>query len=82
LDLTHRRMLLVVAATIASMVVGITTSAASGADVIGPDHCVGQGLVAFEEGMGDPREPLIVQQHELQDGTVEVTGREPADDHC
>jgi hypothetical protein len=82
LDLTYRRMLLLVMATLASMVVGVATSAASGAGAIGPNYCPGRGLLALEEGALDPREPLTVQQHEPQDGTAEVTGRESAEGHC
>jgi hypothetical protein len=82
LDLTYRRMLLLVAATLAVMVVGVATSAASGASVIGSDYCAGRGLVALEEGVGNSRATLTVQQHEPQDGTVEVTGRVPVVGHC
>jgi hypothetical protein len=71
-----------VAATLASMVVGVATSAASGAGTTGPNYCPGRGLVALEEGVVDPREPLTAQQHEPQDGTAEVAGRESAEGHC
>ena len=75
-------MLLLMVATLALIVVGVATSVASGAGVIGSDYCAGRGLVTFEEGVGDPREPLSVQQHEPKDGTVELTGREPVDRNC
>ena len=83
MDLTYRRMLLLMAATLASLVVGVSTSAASGEGAIGgPDYCAGRGLVVFEEGVRDSRELLTEQQHEPQDGTAQVTGREPAGGHC
>jgi hypothetical protein len=75
-------MLLLIAVTLALMVVGVATSAASGADVIGSDYCSERGVVAIERGAGDLRGPLSVQQHEPQDSNVQVTGREPVDEHC
>jgi hypothetical protein len=83
LNLTYRRMLLLIAATLGLTVVVVATSVASGAGAAGPAYCVVQGrIIAPEEGAESPRDPLTVQQHAPQNGNPEAPGQEPTDGHC